>query len=85
MVYLKRQIELTTQQKKYYKQLKTKLVMDITGEQVTAINAAVSLNKLLQISAGAVYTDEGEVLEFDIKNRYNMVKSYYRRCSYRFN
>ena len=74
MVYLKRQIELTTQQKKYYKQLKTKLVMDITGEQVTAINAAVSLNKLLQISAGAIYTDEGEVLEFDIKNRYKVLR-----------
>tara|TARA_Y100000593_G_scaffold13285_1_gene24701 strand:- start:272 stop:1159 length:888 start_codon:yes stop_codon:yes gene_type:complete len=74
MVYLKRQVELTTQQKKYYKQLKTKLVMDITGEQVTAINAAVSLNKLLQISAGAIYTDEGEVLEFDIKNRYKVLR-----------
>jgi len=74
MVYLKRQIELTAQQKKYYKQLKTKLVMDITGEQVTAINAAVSLNKLLQISAGAIYTDEKEVLEFDIKNRYKVLR-----------
>ena len=74
MVYLKRQVELTVQQKKYYKQLKTKLVMDITGEQITAINAAVSLNKLLQISAGAVYTDEGEVLEFDIKNRYKVLR-----------
>jgi len=74
MVYLKRQIELTAQQKKYYKQLKTKLVMDITGEQITAINAAVSLNKLLQISAGAIYTDEKEVLEFDIKNRYKVLR-----------
>jgi len=74
MVYTKRQVELTIQQKKYYKELKTKLVLDITGEQITAINAAVTLNKLLQISAGAVYTDDSEVLEFDIKNRYKVLR-----------
>ena len=74
MVYTKRQVELTAQQKKYYKELKTKLVLDITGEQITAVNAAVTLNKLLQISAGAIYTDEGEILEFDIKNRYKVLR-----------
>jgi len=74
MVFTKREVELTAQQKKYYKQLKDKMVMDITGEHVTAINAAVSLNKLLQISAGAVYTDEGSTLEFDIKHRYKVLR-----------
>tara|TARA_R100001460_G_scaffold83299_2_gene124184 strand:- start:3737 stop:5272 length:1536 start_codon:yes stop_codon:yes gene_type:complete len=74
MVYTKRQVELTAQQKKYYKELKTKLVLEITGEEITAINAAVTLNKLLQISAGAIYTDEGDVLEFDIKNRYQVLR-----------
>jgi SNF2 family DNA or RNA helicase len=74
MVYVKREVELTRQQKKYYKQLKDKLVMDITGLEVTAMNAAVSLNKLLQISAGAVYTDDGSTLEFDIKHRYKVLR-----------
>lgn len=74
MVFTKRAVELTAQQKKYYKQLKDKMVMDITGEQVTAMNAAVSLNKLLQISAGAVYTDDGATLEFDIKHRYKVLR-----------
>ena len=74
MVYTKRQVELTSQQKKYYKELKTKLVLEITGEQVTAVNAAVTLNKLLQISAGAIYTDEGDILEFDIDNRYKVLR-----------
>jgi SNF2 family DNA or RNA helicase len=32
------------------------------------------MNKLLQISAGAVYTDSGEVLEFDIKHRYKVLR-----------
>ena len=73
MVYTKRQVELTPQQKKYYKELKNKMVMQAAGEEVTAVNAAVNMNKLLQISAGAVYTDKGEALEFDIKNRYKVL------------
>jgi hypothetical protein len=37
------------------------------------LNAATKINKLLQISGGAVYTDTGEVLEFDVSNRLNAV------------
>lgn len=74
MVYTKRKVELTTQQKRYYDKLKSDLVMGIAGEEVSAVNAAVALNKLLQISAGAVYTDSGEAYEFDIKNRYKVLK-----------
>ena len=74
MTYVKRAIELSRQQKKYYKELKNRLVMEAAGEEVTATNAAIAMNKLLQISAGAVYTDDGSTLEFDIKNRYNVLK-----------
>jgi len=74
MTYVKRQVELTRQQKKYYVELKNKLVMEAAGEEVTAANAAIVMNKLLQISAGAVYTDDGATLEFDIKNRYNVLR-----------
>ena len=38
-----------------------------------ANGAATQLNKLLQISGGAVYTDDGSVLEFDVSNRLNVV------------
>jgi superfamily II DNA or RNA helicase len=74
MVYAKRQIELSRQQKKYYKILKEKLVMQAAGEEITAVNAAVAMNKLLQISAGAVYTDAGDSLEFDITHRYKVLR-----------
>ena len=74
MVYVKREVELTRQQIKYYKLLKDRMVMDAAGEQVTAANAAVNMNKLLQISCGAVYTDKGESLEFDIKHRYKVLR-----------
>jgi SNF2 family DNA or RNA helicase len=74
MVYVKREIELTRQQKKYYKELQDKMVMHAAGEEITAPNAAVVMNKLLQISCGAVYTDGGDSLEFDIKHRYKVLR-----------
>ena len=74
MTYTKRFVEMTTQQKKYYETLRKKMVMEVVGEEVTATNAAIGLNKLLQISAGAVYTDEGDTVQFDIKNRYQVLK-----------
>ena len=74
MVYVNREVEMTRQQTKYYKELKSKMVMQAAGEQITAANAAVNMNKLLQISAGAVYTDKGGALEFDIKHRYKVLR-----------
>lgn len=74
MTYVKRQVELTAQQKKYYKHLKEQLVAVAAGEQITVANAAVGMNKLLQLSCGAVYTDSGETVEFDIKNRYRVLQ-----------
>tara|TARA_R110000796_G_scaffold219943_1_gene336049 strand:- start:284 stop:1819 length:1536 start_codon:yes stop_codon:yes gene_type:complete len=74
MVYVKREVELTRQQKKYYAELKSKMVMEAAGEQVTAANAAVNMNKLLQISAGAVYTDKGDAVQFDIAPRYKVLR-----------
>ena len=59
-------------------------MLDITGEQITAVNAAVTLNKLLQISAGAIYTDEGDILEFDIKNRYKVLREVIDESSQKF-
>lgn len=74
MVYVKRQVALTPMQKKYYDRLKSQMVMEAGGEMVTSVNAAVNMNKLLQISCGAVYTDEGDSLEFDISHRYTVLR-----------
>ena len=74
MTYVKRKVEMTAQQKKYYNILKNRMVMEAAGEEITSVNAAVNMNKLLQISCGAVYSDSGEAIEFDIKNRYNVLK-----------
>jgi len=74
MTYVTREVELTPQQKKYYNALRSQLVVQASGEQITAVNAAVGLSKLLQISCGAVYSDSGETLEFDINNRYKVLR-----------
>jgi SNF2 family DNA or RNA helicase len=74
MVYTKRFVEMTPQQKKYYETLRKQMLMQVAGESVTSANAAINMNKLLQISAGAVYTDDGDSVEFDIRSRYQALK-----------
>jgi len=73
VVHVARDAPLTPQQRKYYDVLKKKMLIQASGETVTAVNAAVGINKLLQISGGAVYSDDGEVIEFDVSNRMNVV------------
>ena len=73
VTHVEREAPLTPQQAKYYSLLKEKMTMVADGESVTAVNAATNINKLLQISGGAVYTDTGEVIEFDVSNRLNAV------------
>jgi SNF2 family DNA or RNA helicase len=69
-----RDVPLTPQQQKYYKQIKEQMITRAAGETITAINAAASVNKLLQISAGSVYTDAHETVEFDCAPRLNVLK-----------
>jgi SNF2 family DNA or RNA helicase len=69
-----REAPLSPQQLKYYNTLKKQMLIEAAGEEITAINAAVKLNKLLQISGGAVYSDTGEVIEFDVTDRLRVVK-----------
>jgi SNF2 family DNA or RNA helicase len=60
-----RQVPLTPQQKKYYELLKERMLVQAAGETITAVNAAAGVSKLLQISCGAAYTDDKEVVTFD--------------------
>jgi SNF2 family DNA or RNA helicase len=74
MLYTYRDVPLTAMQQKYYNMVKQQKAMTAAGATVTAINAAAQVNKLLQISAGAVYADDKEVVEFDITARFNVLK-----------
>lgn len=74
MLYVKRDVALTKQQELYYNRLKKQMVMEVAGARITAVNAAVMMGKLLQISAGASYTESGDTVQFDINNRYSVLK-----------
>ncbi len=71
MLYSTREVPLTPQQSKYYEAIRKQMAVIAAGSEVTAVNAASMLNKLLQISQGAVYTDDRDVVEFDVDNRVN--------------
>ena len=68
-----RDIPLTPQQRKYYVILKERMLVEAAGEVISAVNAAASVSKSLQISAGAAYTDGREVVEFDCSPRLNVL------------
>jgi len=74
ITYQTRHVPLTPQQEKFYEKLRKEMLIRTAGEEVTTINAAVNLNKLLQLSSGAVYSDTGEVIEFDASNRLRVLK-----------
>ena len=65
VITMTREVALTPQQKKYYDMLKERMLVQAAGETITAVNAAAGVSKLLQISCGAAYTDDKEVVEFD--------------------
>jgi len=69
-----REVPLTPQQKKYYDLLKERMLVQAAGETITAVNAAAGVSKLLQISCGAAYTDDKEVVEFDASPRLGVLE-----------
>ena len=69
-----REVPLTPQQAKYYNLLKDRMMVQAAGETITAVNAAAGVSKLLQISCGAAYTDDKEVVEFDAAPRLSVLE-----------
>ena len=74
VVTVTRQVPLSAQQVKYYNILKEQMMVKAAGETISAVNAGVAVSKLLQISCGAAYTDDKEVVEFDAKPRLNVLE-----------
>jgi SNF2 family DNA or RNA helicase len=83
ITYVSRDAPLTAQQTKYYKTLRDEYLMAADGEEVSAVNAAVKINKLLQISGGAVYSDTGAVVEFDVSNRLRVIEEVIEEASHK--
>ena len=56
-------VQLTEKQKEKYEKLKKELVLTSDDNEVTAANAAALSNKLSQMASGAVYSDDGSIVE----------------------
>jgi SNF2 family DNA or RNA helicase len=81
LTFVERDAPLTPQQAGFYKLLKKEMMIEAAGEEISAVNAATQINKLLQISCGSIYTDTGEVVDFDVSNRLNVVQEIVDECS----
>lgn len=83
VMYTSRYAPLTPSQRKYYKELKDQMLLEAAGEEISSVNAAAKMNKLLQISCGAVYSDSGAVVEFDVSDRLKAVREVIDEASHK--
>ena len=74
VTYQTRVVPLTTQANKYYRDLLKEMQIEAAGETISTVNAAAALTRLLQLSGGAVYTDDSNVVEFDVTPRLSVLE-----------
>ena len=60
-------VKLPPKAKKAYAQMQKDFLLEVQKGEVLAANAAVKINKLLQISSGTIYTEEGYEVLHDAK------------------
>lgn len=70
-------VDMSEQQKQAYEDVRKALIHEYENDMITASNAGVKLFKLLQIAAGWVKSDEGEVIELDSQPRLDRLLNIY--------
>jgi len=69
-IYIKREIELSAEQKKVYKQMKEEALATLKGKQITTMTVLTQLMRLQQITCGHFVADDGTTQEIK-SNRLN--------------
>jgi len=69
-IYMKREIELSPEQKKVYKQMKEQALATLNGKQITTMTVLTQLMRLQQITCGHFVADDGTTQEIK-SNRLN--------------
>lgn len=64
LISSKYEVYLSKEERKRYEKMKQDLVMQLHGGEITAANAAALTGKLSQLANGAIYSDDGQVIEF---------------------
>jgi SNF2 family DNA or RNA helicase len=73
-MFITREVELTPEQKKAYKDMLSKLATEYAGGQILAVNEAIKANKLIQIACGVAYGTGGEEVVIPSKPRIDVLK-----------
>jgi SNF2 family DNA or RNA helicase len=73
-LFITRDVEMTAEQKKAYKDMLSKLATEYQGGQILAVNEAVKANKLVQIALGVAYGANGEEICIPSKPRMDALK-----------
>jgi SNF2 family DNA or RNA helicase len=68
-----REVELTPEQHKAYKQMMSNLHAEFESGQITAVNQAVKMSKLLQIVCGVAYSNDGTEISIPSHSRLQAV------------
>ena len=66
-VMVKHEVTMDKLERSVYEKLKEELVTTVKGEEITASNAAVLSGKLLQLASGAIYSDDGKIMNIHEK------------------
>lgn len=71
---IERHAELSKQQTRHLTELLRQSVTEINGATITAVNAAVLLQKIVQVSCGVTYDSSGDKCEIDFGPRLEVLK-----------
>lgn len=72
--YIERAVPMTPEQAKAYKDMASRLKMEFHSQQVTAVNEAVKMQKLIQIACGVVYDGDGDDVILPNDHRIDVVR-----------
>lgn len=73
-IFMARDVEMSDEQKKAYKEMLSKLKTEFDGGEILAVNEAVKANKLVQIACGVAYGSDGEPLMLNANHRLEVLK-----------
>ena len=73
-MFITREVEMTSEQKKAYKDMLSKLATEYAGGQILAVNEAIKANKLIQIACGVAYGINSTQVVLPAKPRLDVLK-----------
>lgn len=77
--YVERRCELSADQKKHYRELINLAATEVNGAAVTAVNAAVLIQKIVQTCCGVVYDAAGDFQRIDFGPRLAVLEELIRQ------